>query len=96
MLQGPTVITAVLSTLVRATVDAQTPVVLRTRRVEQARELAQWLEQAHGSRRVVIPSATASGAIEVRLPARMTWPAPVRRGDSPSPPLASTGPAAHL
>ncbi len=68
------VVTAVLTTLLRATVDERTPVVLRTRHPEQARELARWLASAHGSQRVVIPSQTASGQIEVRLPLRMIWP----------------------
>lgn len=81
MHQGPAVITAVLSTLLRATVDAQIPIVLRTRRVAQAHELAAWLAASHGSGRVVIPSVTASGAIEVRLPARMVWPRPVSEGE---------------
>ncbi len=68
------VISAVLTTLLRATVDERTPVVLRTRRADQARELALWLEAVHGSQRIVIPSQTASGQIEVRLPLRMVWP----------------------
>jgi hypothetical protein len=72
---GPTAaVRAVLATLVRATADARVPVVLRTQSVSQARELERWLARAHGSQRVVIASATASGVIEVRLPRRLVWP----------------------
>lgn len=67
---------AVLSTLVRATADGRIPVVLRTRRAEQARDLARWLSRAHGSDRTVIASHSESGLIEVRLPSRFDWPDP--------------------
>ena len=67
---------AVLSTLVRATADRRIPVVLRTRRPEQARDLALWLARAHGSERTVIASHSATGLIEVRLPRRLDWPEP--------------------
>ncbi|MBC7844405.1 MAG: hypothetical protein H7099_18985 [Gemmatimonadaceae bacterium] len=67
---------AVLATLVRATADRRIPVVLRTRRPQQARDLARWLARAHGSERIVIASATAAGLIEVRLPHRLEWPDP--------------------
>lgn len=65
---------AVLSTLVRATIDGRIPVVLRTNDPEQARELGHWLMRTHGSERIVIASATASGLIEVRLPRHLDWP----------------------
>ena len=68
-------VAAVLATLVRATADARVPVVLRTRRASQASDLACWLERAHGGARVVVPSATLRGDIEVRLPLQMVWPA---------------------
>ena len=68
------VLTAVLRTLVRATMDAHQPVVLRSRHQAQAEALAHWLAQAHGSRRTVIASTTARAPVEVRLPARMCWP----------------------
>lgn len=71
------VVTAVLRTLVRATVDERALVVLRTRDAVRARALGGWLALAHGSSRTVIASPTARGDIEVRLPARMTWPAPI-------------------
>jgi len=67
------VLTAVLRTLVRATVDAHQPVVLRSRHHAQAEALAGWLAQAHGSRRRVIASSTARATVEVRLPAQMNW-----------------------
>lgn len=67
---------AVLSTLVRATADERIPVVLRTRRPEQARDLARWLSRAHGSARTVIASHSEAGLIEVRLPSRFDWPDP--------------------
>jgi len=67
------VLTAVLRTLVRATVDAHQPVVLRSRHHGQAEALARWLAQAHGSRRMVIASTTARAPVEVRLPVQMNW-----------------------
>jgi hypothetical protein len=67
-------LTAVLRTLVRATADARVPVVLRSHRPGQAEALARWLSAAHGSRRVVIASATARASITVRLPAHIAWP----------------------
>ncbi len=85
-------ISAVLSTLLRATMDQGTPVVLRTRRPEQAQELARWLEQVHGSQRIVVPSVTADADIAVRLPARMRWPAPPARAAA----LAMHPPPLHL
>lgn len=79
-MQAPdAVVIAVLRTLVRATADARVPVVLRTRRPEQAQALAAWLNAAHGSGRLVIASACAPALIEVRLPARMQWPSPPGR-----------------
>ena len=66
---------AVFSTLARATADGRTPVVLRPGRPAQARDLARWLARVHGSDRAVITSAGARGLIEVRLPARLQWPA---------------------
>jgi hypothetical protein len=68
-----TVLTAVLSTLLQATADRRAAVVLRSRRSEQARELARWLARAHGSPRTVIASTAVRGEIEVRLPARVPW-----------------------
>ena len=67
------VLTAVLRTLVRATVDAHQPVVLRSRHHAQAQALAGWLAQAHGSGRRVFASTTARAPVEVRLPAQMNW-----------------------
>jgi hypothetical protein len=67
-------VSAVLSTLLRATVDDRLHVVLRTRYTAQASELAHWLSLAHGSTRTVVPSATLRGEIEVRLPRQMRWP----------------------
>jgi hypothetical protein len=64
---------AVFATLLRATADPATPVLLRTRRPDAARALEQWLTRAHGSGRTVIASATGRGMIEVRLPARLRW-----------------------
>lgn len=71
------VVTAVLRTLVRATVDERALVVLRTADPVRARALGGWLALAHGSSRTVIASPIARGDVEVRLPARMTWPAPI-------------------
>ncbi len=68
------VLTAVLRTLLRATVDAHQPVVLRSQHQAQAEALARWLAQVHGSRRTVIASTTVRAPVEVRLPARMRWP----------------------
>jgi lauroyl/myristoyl acyltransferase len=81
------VVTAVLRTLLRATVDAGQPVVLRSRHQAQAEALARWLAQAHGSRRTVIASTTARAPVEVRLPARMRWP----RSMDTAPTLAPRG-----
>jgi hypothetical protein len=68
-------LTAVLRTLVHATVDARVPVVLRSHRAAEAHALACWLTAVHGSRREVIASTTARGPVTVRLPARMSWQA---------------------
>ena len=76
MSSSQAVITAVLRTLVRATVDERARVVLRTRDSERARALSRWLAQAHGSSRTVIASPTAHADVEVRLPVRMQWPLP--------------------
>lgn len=65
---------AVLRTLVRATVDPRTPVVLRARHAWQAAVLAEWLASVHGNGRVVIASTTAHAAVVVRLPLRMFRP----------------------
>ena len=97
------VVTAVLSTLLRATADARTPVVLRSRRVAQARELSRWLAAAHGSARTVVLASSAAPAespaeIEVRLPARIVWPSvmpALRRDDESVATLAAAPPAAH-
>ena len=90
------VVTAVLKTLLRATADARTPVVLRSRRVEQARELARWLAAAHGSARTVTLAAAGPAEIVVRLPARLVWPRVVpalRRHDESIAGLAANVPA---
>lgn len=71
-------IAAVLSTLLRATTDARTAVVVRSSSERQAQDLARWLEQMHGSKRTVIASRTASADIELRLPLRLTLPAAPR------------------
>ena len=92
------VVTAVLTTLLRATVDPRTPVVLHARRVDQARELARWLEAAHGSARTVMLAPAGPGVIEVRLPARLIWPtvmSALRRDDESIAGLAAAPPAAH-
>jgi hypothetical protein len=99
---GQATISAVLATLLRATVDASTTVVLRTRRPARDRalavELAYWLEQVHGSQRNVVTSATRCGEIEVRLPRDMTWPPPSALAGTPRlpSPLAAHGPSRHL
>ena len=93
------VVTAVLSTLLRATADARTPVVLRSRRAEQARDLAQWLEAAHGSARTVRMATAGPALIEVRLPARVVWPRvtpAMQRHDESSATLAAAASAAHF
>ncbi len=82
MQTAPAAIHAVFATLVRATVDARTTVVLRARRPAQAEALARWLTAAHGSRRMVLASPSASAEVEVRLPARLAWP-PVPSGGRP-------------
>jgi hypothetical protein len=92
------VVTAVLSTLLRATADARTPVVLRTRRLRQAYELAQWLAAAHGSARTVVLAPAGPAEIVVRLPVRLVWPrvtAALRRDDESIAGLAAARPAAH-
>lgn len=78
------VVTAVLRTLVRATLDERALVVLRTRDAVRARELGGWLAMAHGSSRRVIASPTARGEIEVRLPRQMQWPLPVSVAGEPT------------
>ena len=85
---------AVLATLARATVDSCTPVVLRTRQPQQARDLAGWLARVHGSDRTVIASVTEPALIEVRLPARLRWPTVLH--DEMMTALAAAGSAAHL
>ena len=75
MTSPDTAIRAVFSTLARATADGRTPVVLRPGRPAQARDLERWLARVHGSDRTVITSAGVRGLIEVRLPARLDWPA---------------------
>ena len=91
------VVTAVLRTLVRATVDERAHVVLRTRDAARAQALGCWLAQAHGSSRTVIASPTAHADVEVRLPVRMQWPLPqtvsTRRAERG---LAGAVPAFHL
>jgi hypothetical protein len=89
------VLGAVLATLVRATADARTPVVLRTRRPAQADELARWLTRAHGSRREVIAAPHGRGPIVVRLPARIDWPA-IPPDEESIAALPAAAPAAHL
>jgi hypothetical protein len=92
------VVTAVLATLLRATVDARTPVVLRSRRAAQARELSRWLAAAHGSARTVVIASAGPSVIEVRLPARLVWPRvtpALRRDDDSIAGLAAARPAAH-
>ncbi len=96
MRHGQAMISAVLSTLVRATVDARSTVVLRTRRAEHAIELARWLEQAHGSRRVVIPSTTQRGDIVVRLPTHVVLPQLPGAAVATPAPLATLRPGPHL
>ena len=91
---APAAVHAVFATLVRATVDHRTTVVLRAPRPAQAAALARWLTAAHGSQRLVIASRHTPAEVEVRLPARLVWP-PVPRGGQPvalPQPLA----AAHL
>jgi len=68
------VVSAVLRTLLRATADRRTPVVLRSGRAAQGEALALWLGRAHGSPRNVVVSHTGPAEIEVRLPAKMVWP----------------------
>ena len=97
MSSSQAVVTAVLHTLVRATVDARARIVLRTRDVARAQALGRWLAQAHGSSRTVIASPTAHADVEVRLPVRMQWPLPQsvasrRAGRS----IAGVVPAVHL
>ncbi len=92
------VVTAVLTTLLRATADARTPVVLRSRREEQARELSRWLSAAHGSTRTVTLAMAGPAEIEVRLPARLVWPhvkPSLRRHDESIAGLAAAAPATH-
>ncbi len=92
------VVTAVLTTLLRATADPRTPVVLRSGRAEQARALAMWLADAHGSARTVTLDRIGSAAIEVRLPARLVWPRvtpALRRHDESIAGLAVAAPAAQ-
>lgn len=67
-------VAAVLSTLLRATADGRTPVVLRSGSERRAREVAQWLERMHGGRRIVFVSRTAPADIELRLPSRLPLP----------------------
>lgn len=69
------VVTAVFRTLLRATADAGTTVVLRAGGAVQARAVAQWLEHMHGSRRTVIASRSGRADVELRLPARLAWQA---------------------
>jgi len=79
---APAAVHAVFTTLVRATVDARSTVVLRAHRPGQAAALARWLTAAHGSERRVIASRHAPADVEVRLPAHLAWP-PVPLGGRP-------------
>jgi hypothetical protein len=95
------VIAAVLTTLLRATVDSAIPVVLRRAQAAQVQALSQWLWRAHGSRRTVIAAAALGAApITLRLPARMSWPSPAllaeRAGTRRLTPLASAEYHEHL
>jgi hypothetical protein len=85
-------VTAVLTTVLRATADGAMPIVLRTGRPEQAQALAGWLERMHGSRRVVVASRWASGPIQVQLPRRMRWPDRSELAFPAAVPLAPTRP----
>lgn len=89
-------VTAVLTTVLRATADAATPVVLRTVRPEQAQALAGWLERMHGSRRVVVASRWARGPIQVQLPCQMHWPDRSEIAFAAVVPLASARPAVQF
>ncbi len=88
-------VSAVLATLIRATVDERVPVVLRTRRTSQASDLARWLSRVHGRTRVVVPSVSLRGEIEVRLPVQMVWP-PVPPEGNGGCPLALRESQSHL
>jgi hypothetical protein len=94
MMPSEAAIRAVLATLARATADARVPVVLRSRRPDQARDLARWLEAVHGSHRTVIASGTVRGLIEVRLPAQFRWRRAVDEEMMTT--LAAIGSAPHL
>ncbi len=89
-------LTAVLTTVLRATADGATPIVLRTGRPEQAQALAGWLERMHGSRRVVIASRWARGPIQVQLPCRMRWPDCSELAGATAVPLAPTRPTVQF
>lgn len=67
------VVTVVFRTLLRATADARSTVVLRSDDQATARAVAHWLARAHGSQRTVIASRTAAADIVLRLPARLEW-----------------------
>jgi hypothetical protein len=96
MKNNQAVVTAVLTTVLRATADPSVPVVLRPGRTGQARDLAGWLERMHGSRRVVLVSPVAGGLIRVRLPSRIRWPDRSEVGLSGTGPLAHGGPPNHF
>jgi hypothetical protein len=81
MFENQATLSAVLATVLRATADARTPVVLRARGSSprahaQAAALADWLSRAHGSRREVRIGSRSDGLIQVRLPPRVDWPDP--------------------
>ncbi len=89
-------LTAVLTTVLRATADATLPVVLRTGRIDQARDLAGWLERMHGSRRRVIASRHARGPIQLSLPSQVDWPERLDAGLPAGGPLATVRPPLHF
>jgi hypothetical protein len=95
---GEATVRAVLTTLVRVTVDPRTPVLVRTRNPAQRERLAAFLAHVHGSARAVVSGGRGEGSlIEVSLPVRMWWPQHGLSADyDAGVPLDHTAPAGHL
>lgn len=94
MSASPAVLSAVLSTLIRATADPATPIVVcgAAQDPQRLRDLARWLHRVHGAPRVVVAGRRgATGVITVCLPALDAWPDPATIPRHPSHPPVAPG-----
>jgi hypothetical protein len=97
---GESTVTAMLRVLARATEDPGALVLVRTRNPAQRARLSVWLRAVHGTSRRVEqagPARVATTVVQVRLPARMWWPAPALAiHDTRAEPLAPAAPRRQL